>query len=69
LKTVTGDLHAGDDLLDGRWVSGIPHALVARRTTGVKTGHRRRRPATTGDINNERSGHEALPADTTASAT
>jgi hypothetical protein len=34
-----------DDLLDGRRVGRIPQALVARRTTGVKAGHRRRRPA------------------------
>ena len=58
VQTATGDPHDRDDLLDSRRVCRIPQALVARRPTGMKAGHRRRRPATTGGIKNERSGHE-----------
>jgi hypothetical protein len=50
VRTVAGDLHDCDDLLDGGRVGRIAQALVARRSTGVKAGHRRRRPATTGGI-------------------
>jgi hypothetical protein len=50
VQTVAGDPHDRDDLLDGRRVGRIPQALVARRTTGVKPGHRCRRPSTTGGI-------------------
>ena len=44
VQTVADDLHDGDDLRDGRWVGGIPQALVA--------WNRRRRPATTGCVKN-----------------
>jgi hypothetical protein len=43
VPTVAGDAHDRDDLLDGGRVGWIAQALVARRTTGVKAGHRRRR--------------------------
>jgi hypothetical protein len=55
---VAGDPHDRDDLLDGGRVGWIAQAFVARRTAGVKAGHRRRRAATTGGIKNGRSGHE-----------
>jgi hypothetical protein len=42
--TVVGCVaHDRDDLVDGGWVSGIVHALVARRTAGVIAGQRGRR--------------------------
>jgi hypothetical protein len=68
VQTIAHDLHDRDDLRNGRWVGRIPQTLVARRTTGMKARNRRRRAATTGCINNGRSGHEALPTDTTESA-
>jgi hypothetical protein len=52
VQTVADDLHDRDDLRDGRWVGRIAQALVARTTTGMKAGHRRRRPATTGCVKN-----------------
>jgi hypothetical protein len=42
VQTIAGDAHDRDDLLNGRRVSWIAQALVARRRTGVKAGHRRR---------------------------
>jgi len=33
IRVITGGAHHGDDLLDGRRVSGIPQALVAWRAT------------------------------------
>jgi hypothetical protein len=50
VQTVADDLHDRDDLRDGRWVGRIAQALVAWRTTGMKAGNRRRRPATTGCV-------------------
>jgi hypothetical protein len=58
VHTVAGDPHDRDDLLDDRRVGRIAHAFVARRTAGMKAGHRCRRAATTSGIKNERSGHE-----------
>lgn len=34
--------HHGDDLLDGRWDSGVQLTLITRRAASVVTGHRRR---------------------------
>jgi hypothetical protein len=42
--------HDGDNLLDLRRVGGVAPVFVARRATGVKPRHRRRRPTTTGGI-------------------
>ncbi len=61
VHTGAGDPHDRDDLLDGGRVGRIPQALVARRMTGVKAGHRRRRAAPAGGIKNGRSGHELQP--------
>jgi hypothetical protein len=52
VQTVADDLHDRDDLRDGRWVGRIAQALVAWRTTGMKAGNRRGRPATTGCVKN-----------------
>jgi hypothetical protein len=41
VRTVSGRAHDGDDLLDLGWIGGVAQALVARRATGVKAGHRR----------------------------
>jgi hypothetical protein len=68
VHTVAGDPHDRNDLLDGGRIGRISHALVARRTPGVKARHRRRRPTTTGGIKNGRSGHELQNRDTTGSA-
>src|SRR6266536_3483182 len=57
VQTVAGDAHDRDDLLDGGRVGWIAQALVARRMTGVKAGHRRRRPSTAGGIKNDGSGY------------
>jgi len=46
MQAVAGDAHDRDDLLNGARVGWIAQALVARRMTGVKAGHRRRRPST-----------------------
>jgi hypothetical protein len=56
VQTVAGDAHDRDDLLDGGRVGWIAQAFVARRVTGVKAGHRRRRAATAGGIKNDGSG-------------
>jgi hypothetical protein len=58
VHTVAGDPHDCDDLLYGGRVGRIAQTFVARGTTGMKAGHRRRRPATTGGIKNGRSRHE-----------
>jgi hypothetical protein len=42
VRVVTGGAHDGDDLLDLGRIGRIPHALVARRTAGVESRHRRR---------------------------
>jgi hypothetical protein len=52
VQTVADDLRDRDDLRDGRWVGRIPQTLVARRTTSMKAGNRRRRAATTGCVKN-----------------
>jgi hypothetical protein len=58
VPTIAGDAHDRDDLLDGGRVGWIAQAFVARRTTGMKGGHRRRRAPTTGGIENRRSGQD-----------
>ena len=57
VQTIASDAHDRDDFLDGWRVSRIPQALVTRRTAGMKAGHCRRRPATTGGIKHHGSGH------------
>jgi hypothetical protein len=52
VQTVADDQHDRDDLRHGRWVGRIPQTLVARRTTDMKAGARRRRPATAGGVKN-----------------
>ena len=54
---VAGGAHDGDDLLDGRRIGRVAHALVARRAAGVEPGHRRRRAAATGGIE-QQLGHD-----------
>jgi hypothetical protein len=56
VQIIAGDAHDRDDLLDGRRIGWLAQALVARRMTSVKAGHRRRRAPTTGGIENRRSG-------------
>jgi hypothetical protein len=51
------DPHDGDDLLDLRWIRRIAQPLVARRTTGVESGHGRRRPTSTSAIE-QQLGHD-----------
>jgi hypothetical protein len=53
--------HHGDDLLDRRWVGRIPQALVARRTSTVVTGHRCRRTATAGSVDESSHGAQRVP--------
>jgi hypothetical protein len=50
LRAITDRSHHGDDLLDGRRVRGILLALVAGRTPAVISGHRDRRAAVTGGV-------------------
>jgi hypothetical protein len=50
VQSVVDDPHDRDDLLNGRRVGRISQAFVARGTTGVKAGHRRRRATTTSGI-------------------
>jgi hypothetical protein len=57
VHAVAGDAHDRDDLLDGGRVGWVAQPFVARRMTGVKPRHRRRRPSTTGGIKNDGSGH------------
>jgi hypothetical protein len=57
VEAVAGDAHDRDALLNGGRVGWIAQAFVARRVTGVKAGHRRRRPSTAGGIKNNGSGH------------
>src|SRR3954469_7583000 len=52
VPTVAKDAHDRDDLLDGGRVGWIAQAFVARRMTGVKARHCRRRAPTTGGIEN-----------------
>jgi hypothetical protein len=47
---VAGGTHDGDDLLDRRRVGRKAESFVFRRATPVKAGHRRRRAAMTGGI-------------------
>jgi hypothetical protein len=53
VRTVAGRAHGGDDLLALRRIGGIPDALVARRPAVMKTGHRRRRSASTGAVKSQ----------------
>jgi hypothetical protein len=55
-QSVADDPHDRDDLLDGGRVGRISQAFVARGTTGVEAGHRRRRATTTSGIEDGRSG-------------
>jgi hypothetical protein len=57
VQALAGDAHDRDDLLDGGRVGWIAQSFVARRVTGVKAGHRRRRLSTAGGIKNDGSGH------------
>jgi hypothetical protein len=58
VHTVAGASHHGDDLCD-RWRIGwVPLALVAGRTAGMESGHRRGRPTASGGIE-QQFGHDA----------
>lgn len=52
--------HHGDDLLDARRVGRVAHPLVAGRSSGVVAGHRRRRTAPPGGVENSGYGHGTL---------
>jgi hypothetical protein len=54
---VAGAAHDRDDLLDGRWVSGVLKTFVARRSTAMKVGYGRRRAGATSGIENGGSSH------------
>jgi hypothetical protein len=58
VHSVPGASHHGDDPCD-RWrIGGVPLALVAGRTVGMESGHRRRRPTASGGIE-QPFGHDA----------
>jgi hypothetical protein len=57
MAVVIGLAHHGDDLFDRRRVGGIELPLVAWRTPGVVTGHRRGRATPTGGIEHGWDGH------------
>jgi hypothetical protein len=50
MAPVTGRAHDGDDLLDGRRVGRIAVSLVTWRAAGMESRHGRRRPPTTGGV-------------------
>src|SRR5207244_7232986 len=57
VRVLAGVAHHADDLLNSRRIGGVEHALVAGRTSGVKTGERRRWAAPAGRVENCRDGH------------
>ena len=57
VRVVASGAHDGDDLLHLRRIGRIAKALVARRSTGVKAGHCRRRSTSTSAIE-QRLGHD-----------
>jgi hypothetical protein len=58
VRGVAGAAHDRNDLLDRRRIGGIMAALVARRAAAVVTGHRGRRTATAGGVEQHRSRHD-----------
>jgi hypothetical protein len=69
VQAVARGPHDRDDLLDGRRVGRVAPPLVGRSMTGMKAGHRCRRPATARGINNDRLGHDLHDPDTTGGPT
>jgi hypothetical protein len=57
VRTVAGGAHDGDDLLDLGRIGRIPQSLVVRRTSGVKSWHRRRRATSAGAVE-QQLGHD-----------
>jgi hypothetical protein len=50
MAPVTGRAHHRNDRLHGRRIHRIAVSLVTRRAAGVEAGHGRRRPPTTGGV-------------------
>jgi hypothetical protein len=53
MRSVAGTAHDGDDLFDLGRIGRIAQTLVTRSVTGMESRHRRRRPPSTGTIEQE----------------
>jgi hypothetical protein len=58
VTTVASRAHDGDNLFDCGRVGGIANALVARRTAGAESRHRRRRATASSSVE-QQLGHDA----------
>jgi hypothetical protein len=56
VRTVTGGAHDDNDLFHLRRISRMAQTLVARRSTGMESRHRRRRSTSTGTVEQQQ-GH------------